>query len=659
MASMEELLRYLESFMHGQINQGQPPQGQQPSFGGQPAGFPPPGEIQGGVATNPLAQPPSELAAASPAELQLALQQFTELHPELAPYLALAGNEPPSLAGAVGQLAGIPSEALGGYVPAFDQTEGSGEHEISARIAEAPGSRPAASPGGSAAPSSPAADVTQQVIDAKSQASNQSDKSWDEYVAQGAGQPGDATLASAPDAAPSGSFLGVPANTDFDPINFGGTGDAGNDAFTNASIYSELAASDIATAMGVDTATAATIGAVVGDVGRDAGYVVGTAFGDLNPFGASGDSGIVPPESSAPTLGEGFASDPGPVASTGWDPYAALQTAPVASTGWDPYAALQTAPVASNPVNVPQSDTGPLGGGGVVPAGPINEGDGQSSGTSRVTVEPTFVEGDPIGGDAQPPMTISGGGPAIDDGASTGWSDALSDGVGSVGDDLDSGIDLSGVNDLVGDVTGSGVPLGAAAGAASDLAHGNYTGAAEEGVIGGLDVGADALGLPGVDGDISVFKDLVDGNTGAIAGDAESAAISTAAGAVGAAAGSVLGPVGTLAGAAIGGFVGRAVAPAAEHAVSDTFDTGRAIFNDTTSSLTDAATALQEGNVVGAVADVGSGAIADAGDVATGTVDLVGDSAEGVEDVASASAGVAEDAASGIEDGLSDIGSIF
>jgi hypothetical protein len=637
MASMEELLRYLESFMHGQINQGQPPQGQQPSSDGRPTGFPPSGEMQGNVATNPMAQPPSELAGATPAEVQLALWQFTELHPELAPYLALAGNEPPNLAGAVGQLAGIPAEALGGYVPAFDQTEGSGEHEISARIAEAPGSGPGATPGGGAAPSATASDLASQAaINANATGAGNMGPSFEAFMGGGAGQLSDATLTGAPAAAASSGDVGpgVPGNLDFDPIN--------------ASFLSYTAASDIATAMGADFATSGAIGELAAEVGGNAGDFVGTALGDLNPFGASGDGGIAPPESSVPNLGM-FGSDPN----------AAVPTAPGASTAWDPYAALPTAPGAPNPVNVPQSDTGPLGGSGVVPGDPTGGGDGQFSGTSSVTVEPTLVEGDPIGGDGQPAMTISGGGPAIDDGASTGLPDVFADGASGTGDDFGGGIDLSGVNDVVGDITGSGVPLGAAAGAAYDLAEGNYTGAAEEGAIGGLDVGAAALGLPGVDSDISVFDDLVDGKTGAIAGDAETAAISTGAGIVGAAAGSVLGPVGTLAGAAIGGFVGRAVAPAAEHAVSDTYDTGRDIVNDTTSSLTDAATALQEGNVVGAFADVGTGAIADGGDVATGAADLVGDSAEGVEDVASASAGVAEDAASGIEDVAGDIGSIF
>jgi hypothetical protein len=733
MASMEELLRYLESFMHGQINQGQQSQGQPPHAGGPPAGVPAgemqggvaraetpsggggvePGVMQGGVATNPVAQPPSELAGATPEEVQQALAQFTELHPELAPYLALAGNQPLDLAGAVGQLGGLPAEALGAYQPAFGSGEGSGEgtgqHEFSARIAEPAGTGSGFSPTPDVAPSpgvtAPAAPVDAaagggigttigdfftgagdavagaaqtvgNVVGAVTPVEPASQAmSLDNPISGPAPVPMPyPNIASSADVPPTvgdpGFTLagGNPSGTLGDPgftLPSGGAvtpglGDSGftvpaegvpdsglGDMFSglptteagfDALYYPNVVASTLASDLGADAVTAQDVGMLAGQVGYGAEQVGSEALGAVFP-GAFEDSPLTVPEGSMPDLGGMFAGGFG------------------AGTG-APAPSVPSAPSAPSPVTAPTPDTGPVGGSGI-PGDPTGGGDGQFSGSSSITVEPTFVEGDPIGGDDQPAMTISGGGPAIDDGATAGVSDGLADGASSVGDDLGGGIDLSGVSDVVGDVASSGVPLGAAAGAAYDLAEGNYTGAAEEGVIGGLDVGATALGVPGFDSDISVLNDLVDGNTGAIAGDAETAAIATGAGIIGGAAGSVLGPVGTVAGAAIGSFVGQAVAPAVKDAVSDTYDTGKDVFDDTTTSLSDAGTALEQGNVVGAVGDVASGAVEDVGDVATGTADLVGDAAEGVGDVASAVGGVADDIGSGVEDVADDIGDIF
>ncbi|MBV9484628.1 MAG: hypothetical protein JO246_01070, partial [Frankiaceae bacterium] len=124
-------------------------------------------------------------------------------------------------------------------------------------------------------------------------------------------------------------------------------------------------------------------------------------------------------------------------------------------------------------------------------------------------------------------------------------------------------------NDVAQELMDSGVPIGAAVGLAEALVDGDFEGAAEEVLIGAVDVGADALGLPEIDAGVGFLTDLVEGNTDALLGDAESATIGTVAGLAGATIGSVLGPAGTLLGGEIGGLVGGAVAPSVESVLSD------------------------------------------------------------------------------------------
>jgi hypothetical protein len=127
-ASLQELLKYLEQFMNGNLNQhAQPhlPTGGPSAPGGapsmphvtMPAGAMPPGGLPGGMpgelpgAGGPgMTGLPPELANASPQELQAAMAQFGQLHPELAPYLS-SGNAT-DLQSVLGQLQAIPPQAL-------------------------------------------------------------------------------------------------------------------------------------------------------------------------------------------------------------------------------------------------------------------------------------------------------------------------------------------------------------------------------------------------------------------------------------------------------------------------------------------------------------------------------------------------------------------
>jgi hypothetical protein len=121
MASLQELLKYLEQFMHGTLSQhGTPHPGAMPAgataphapvaAGGMPAmphpTMPPPG-----------AAPPAHLADAPPAQVQEALSQFTAGHPELASYLSSAQGAG-DLATLTAQLAALPPDALDAFVPA-------------------------------------------------------------------------------------------------------------------------------------------------------------------------------------------------------------------------------------------------------------------------------------------------------------------------------------------------------------------------------------------------------------------------------------------------------------------------------------------------------------------------------------------------------------
>jgi hypothetical protein len=155
MASIEELLRYLEQFMTGHLNQqsshagaglpgsaGQlgsagPPRGGEfaggggvPSAAGVPSGAGAPG-APGGVTgeSAPGAetgesqpQPPPGLANATQEEVQEALLQFAAMHPELAPFFT-EGRQPFDLGGALSHLAGIPPEALTGFTPVASEPE--------------------------------------------------------------------------------------------------------------------------------------------------------------------------------------------------------------------------------------------------------------------------------------------------------------------------------------------------------------------------------------------------------------------------------------------------------------------------------------------------------------------------------------------------------
>jgi hypothetical protein len=171
-ASIEELLRYLEQFMTGHLNQpahagtqsgaaaGRAPSGFESAGGGAPAGAGAPGGVPGGgipgggagvgpggmppgavppggdpdldpsldstldqgVQHSGVPQPSPELASSSPEQVQQALEQFVELHPELAEYLAL-GGDPVDLAAALSQLGELPPEAVQGFVPSFAEAD--------------------------------------------------------------------------------------------------------------------------------------------------------------------------------------------------------------------------------------------------------------------------------------------------------------------------------------------------------------------------------------------------------------------------------------------------------------------------------------------------------------------------------------------------------
>lgn len=127
MASLQELLKYLEQFMHGTLSQqGQPhvpsgapggapsmPHVTMPSGGLPPGGGAGPGMAGAqlpGAAGPGMAGLPPELANASPQELQAAMQQFSQLHPELAPYLSTA--DATDVQSVLGQLEAIPPAAL-------------------------------------------------------------------------------------------------------------------------------------------------------------------------------------------------------------------------------------------------------------------------------------------------------------------------------------------------------------------------------------------------------------------------------------------------------------------------------------------------------------------------------------------------------------------
>lgn len=126
---MQELLKYLEQFMHGDLSQhGQPnlqggvpsPAGGVPSMphaamplGGMPSGAAPgamPGAQPSGAAGPGMAGLPPELANASPQELQAAMQQFSQQHPELAPYLST--GDVTDVQSVLGQLQAIPPQAF-------------------------------------------------------------------------------------------------------------------------------------------------------------------------------------------------------------------------------------------------------------------------------------------------------------------------------------------------------------------------------------------------------------------------------------------------------------------------------------------------------------------------------------------------------------------
>jgi hypothetical protein len=133
-ASLQELLKYLEQFMNGNLSQHAQPHlpsgapgvaGGAPSMphvampsGGMPPGAMPPGAMPGGLSgaappgapTPGMAGLPPELANASPQELQQAMQQFSQLHPELAPYLST--GDATDLQSVLGQLQAIPPQAL-------------------------------------------------------------------------------------------------------------------------------------------------------------------------------------------------------------------------------------------------------------------------------------------------------------------------------------------------------------------------------------------------------------------------------------------------------------------------------------------------------------------------------------------------------------------
>jgi hypothetical protein len=155
MASIEELLRYLEQFMTGHLNQqhastpsgagipgggfsgggGGGPVGGGVPQGGAPQVAEPGGPAQGNAAQGNAAQGgpmmagsagqgqlPPELENATAQQVQEALLQFAAMHPELAPFFT-QGNQPADLSGALGQLTGIPAEALTGFTPAMSDFE--------------------------------------------------------------------------------------------------------------------------------------------------------------------------------------------------------------------------------------------------------------------------------------------------------------------------------------------------------------------------------------------------------------------------------------------------------------------------------------------------------------------------------------------------------
>ncbi|MBV9486574.1 MAG: hypothetical protein JO246_11000 [Frankiaceae bacterium] len=127
MASLQELLKWLEQFMHGNLSQhnqphaptsaaGAVPHASMPSMSSMPHAPMPAGADHPGL--------PPGLAGASPQELQAAMQQFTERHPELAPYLHIDGST--DLQSMLSQLQSIPVEALQGFTPSTDLAEPDG-----------------------------------------------------------------------------------------------------------------------------------------------------------------------------------------------------------------------------------------------------------------------------------------------------------------------------------------------------------------------------------------------------------------------------------------------------------------------------------------------------------------------------------------------------
>jgi hypothetical protein len=274
---------------------------------------------------------------------------------------------------------------------------------------------------------------------------------------------------------------------------------------------------------------------------------------------------------------------------------------------------------------------------------------------------PTVVSSDPF--DLSSPSPPIGADPALSglDSGAASWS--VLDGLGVDENGLtiigDLNDDLSGVNDIVGQMLSDGIPVQAVAGGIYDLVEGNYEGAAAEGVVGAADIVGASLGLPGIDGDLGVITDLVEDNLTALPTDMETAGIETATGVIGGTIGSVLGPVGTVAGAALGNFVGGVIAPSVEDAVSDTVTTGEDLYNDTEDAFSNAVTDVRDGNVVDGVGDMLGGVVDDVGDVATGAADVVGDAVEGVGDAVSSVGGLVTDVGDGVEDLGDDLESLF
>jgi hypothetical protein len=207
------------------------------------------------------------------------------------------------------------------------------------------------------------------------------------------------------------------------------------------------------------------------------------------------------------------------------------------------------------------------------------------------------------------------------------------------------------LSDVVGsDLNIDGIGVSDVAEELDDLASGNYAGAAAEGVSMGATIAGAAIGVPGIDGDTEILEDLLDGNTGALEDDAEKAAIETGTSIALGAVGSIIGPEGTIIGAAVGDFIGNALAPSIEDAVSDTYDAASNLVDDTVGAFESAGDDLSDGDIVGAAGDVVGGLVDGTGDVLTGAVDLVGDAAEGVGDVVTAVGDVVEAVPDAVED---------